>query len=520
MDSLRAKMETSTKTLAAYEQTLGMVDPQQRVTVLSNRYSQLNTEYTAAQEERLRREAVLSAITGSKSLAAAQAADGATQSSLLSDAIKKEEAARQQFASVRAFYGENHPEYKKASKELNEVETEIAELRENTGDRAEAEYQQALGRENRLKRVLEQTKKEVDNLNNEALQYEQLRSEADSDRKLYQDLADRTRVADLNKQFQNATVQVAAAALPTQEPLFPKLPIDLAAAFVLSGVLGVLGAVFIKATDATFSNPEDALKLLDIDILTTIPAAKRLPQINESSIALKDSGLSQLSKQDALLGSYFSEAIRTLRTGLSLMTMERPIRTILVTSATPLEGKSTIVTYLAAAYADIGKRTLVIDADMRRPTVHTKLDIFNKLGLADVLNERTLLSEAIMDLDEENLFLLPAGTIPRNPADLISMRFPAILEAASRAFDLVIIDAPPMLGVSETRELSRFVDGVVLVTKANATPGRIVSEVLASLTRAGATVIGLVMNQVKPAHFSEYHYSYYGGQTASKPQNV
>jgi polysaccharide biosynthesis transport protein len=518
MGALRAKMENSTKTLAEYEQKLGMVDPQQRATVLSSRYSQLNTEFTAAQEERLRREAVLAAILGSRSLAAAQAADGAAQSSLLSEAIQKEEAIRQQFAGIRAFYGENHPEYKKAAKEVDEVEAEIAELRQNTRDRAEAEYRQALGRESRLKELLDSTRKDVNDLNGQALQYEQLRSEAESDRKLYQDLADRTRVADLNKQFQNATVQVAAGALPPQAPIFPKLPIDLAVAFVLSGVLGVLGAVLMKAVDATFSTPEEAASELDIDILTTIPATKELPQVGASSAVFKSYGMTSISKRDALLAFYFAEAIRTLRACVSLVMAQRPLRTILVTSATPLEGKSTTVTYLAAACAHIGRKTLVIDADLRHPTQHKNLRVSNKLGLSDVLRGSAGLPEAIEKLDHGNLSVLSAGTVPHNATDLISMRFPAILEAASREFDLVIIDAPPMLGVSETRELSSLADGVIVVTRANATSGRVVSEALASLTRAHANVIGLVMNHVKLTQFSDYRYANYWAEPSAMPQ--
>ena len=247
MEALRAKMETSTKVLAAYEQELGMVNPQEHATILSNRYAQLNTEFTNAQEERLRREAVLSAISGSTALAAAQAAEGTAQGSLLSNALEKVNEARQQFTSVHAYYGENHPEYKKAQKQLDEAEVQLAELRENAKDRAAAEYQQALGHENRLKWLVEKTKGEVNNLNTKALQYDQLRSEAENDRKLYEDLADRTRIADLNKQFQNATVQVTSEALPPQEHIFPKLMVNLPVAFVLSGILGVLGAVLEAA---------------------------------------------------------------------------------------------------------------------------------------------------------------------------------------------------------------------------------------------------------------------------------
>jgi polysaccharide biosynthesis transport protein len=516
MESLRTKMESSTKMLAKYEQELGMVDPLQRATILSSRYSQLNTEFTSAQEERLRREAVLSSISGSTGLAAAQAADGAAQSSLLSEAIQHVNAARQQFASVRAYYGENHPEYKKAKKQVEEVETELAELRGNAKDRAGAEFRQALERENRLKHMVEKTKVEVNNTNAKALQYEQLRSEADNDRKLYEDLANRTRVADLNKQFQNATVQVAAEALPPQEHIFPKLLINLPVALVLSGLLGVLGAVLSNAVDTTFSDPEDVASQLNIDILATIPATKRLPQACGPPNLLEAAGSSRRSE---LLGSYFSEAIRTLRTAVSLLIMERPVRSILMTSATPMEGKSTTATYLAVACAHVGKRILLIDADMRRPTLHKKFNVSNETGLSDMLNGLTLLRNAVKKLDQPGLYLLPAGPQTPNPADLISMRFSAILEAASREFDLVIVDAPPMLGVSETQELASFVDSVILVTRANVTSGKVVSETLACLARARANVIGLVMNQVKLAHTSYDNYSYYSTKSMEELEN-
>jgi capsular exopolysaccharide synthesis family protein len=177
------------------------------------------------------------------------------------------------------------------------------------------------------------------------------------------------------------------------------------------------------------------------------------------------------------------------------------------------------VTYLAAACAHIGKKVLVIDADMRRPALHKTFNVSNETGLSDVLNGLTILPDAIKRLDQRGLYLLTAGTVTHNPADLISMRFPAVLEAAAREFQLVIVDAPPILGVSETQELASIVDGVILLAKAHVTAGRVVSDALTSLSRARANVIGLVMNQVNLAHASYYNYGYYGAKPAVKLQD-
>jgi polysaccharide biosynthesis transport protein len=514
MTALGTKMGTSAKQLAEFEKQLNMVDPSQRATILTARLSQINTEFTAAQEERIRRQAILAQVADSHSLASAQAAQAAAQDTLLNEAIQRLNAARQQFALARSFYGEGHPEYVKAQKQVQEVQSQVEELQERAKDRARAEYRQALDRENRLHSVVQQTKAEEDGLRSVAHQYEQLRSEADNDKKIYEDLATRTRIAGINQQFQNATVQIAARALVPRVQIFPKLPINLALALIVSGMLGIFVAVLGNALDTTFSDSEDVASQLRVEVLATIPAAKLPTNI---SLNLAAAGADN-SKRSAGLRSY-DEAIRAVRTALNLASTDRLIRSVLVTSAVPGEGKSTIAAQVAVAYAQIGRKVLLVDANFRRPTLHEIFSLEGTTGFADVLQGRRSHADAIHKSEQPGLFLMPAGPLPQRATDLISVGFSKILDKLRREFDLIIVDAPHVLGASETQELARIADGVLFVTKASATSGKLVSEALSIVVRTGAHLIGLVMNQVKPSATAGYPHHYFHA-TSCDDKNV
>ena len=389
---------------------------------------------------------------------------------------------------------------------MQEVQTQLNELQTSTTKRASAEYQEARGRENRLLGLVQQTKAEVDALTARTHQYAQLKSEAENDKKIYEDLETRTRLAGINQQFQNATVQMVAPAMTPNVAAFPRLMINLPLALVLSGILGILAAVFADALNKTFADPEDVANRLHIDVLAAIPAAKRLPSFSvDHELTLS----AKFPKRSAEQTACYSEAILSLRSTLNLIMTNRPVRNLLLTSAIPGEGKSTTAAHLAAAWSQLGKRVLLVDADLRGRTVHKIFGIAGTTGLSDVLTGQVPYRTAIVESDQPGLFLMPAGSVLRRSADLISIGFAAVLEKVSREFDLVIVDAPPMLGTSEAQELAATADGVLLVTRANGTDGKLVSEAMAVLSRTRANVIGVVMNQVRPSGLGyPYYYPY------------
>jgi capsular exopolysaccharide synthesis family protein len=505
MEQLRSKMDISQQRLAEYEKELNMVDPEQHSTVLTSRLTQLLTEYTVAQTDRLHKQAIFEGITKSPTLAETQALQaGSSRQSLLDEALGRLAVARQQFATARSYYGENHPEFRKAKQQLDEAETQVENARLATNDEAAAEYRQALGRELLLKRQFEATKAEVDGLKAHALEYSQLKTEAENDRRMYMDLEARTRDADVNRQFRDATIQFVAPALPPVDPIFPKLIVNLPIALVLALILGILGALGADALDTTFSDADEVSARLRTEVMGTLPDVRRLSAKVDDQV----NTLTGVPGRSAEMSVRYEEAIRMLRSAIALAGTNHALGTLLITSSGPGEGKSTTAAHLAAACAQAGKKVLLIDADLRRPALHKTFDIVKTIGLSDVLAHRILPVDVIVEVNVPGLFVMPAGPAVLNAADLISLGFSSVLNQVSRNFDLVIVDAPPMLGLSETQELATMVDGVLVVTKADSTSAKALAETLAALARGRANLLGVVMNQVKFASLKGFGYYY------------
>jgi capsular exopolysaccharide synthesis family protein len=206
--------------------------------------------------------------------------------------------------------------------------------------------------------------------------------------------------------------------------------------------------------------------------------------------------------------SGFEEAIRALRNSILLSDVDRRTRSILVTSASPSEGKSTTAAHLALTHAQQGHRTLLIDGDLRRPTVHKRFDIpSGRPGLSNVLTGQRPWRETLISLDAiPELHILPAGPPSRRASDLIGRGLEELLQEACEEFDLVVLDAPPILGFAEPLQMAAVVDGVVVVIRAGQTHRAALQSVLATLRRLRATVLGVVLNDMNQGSTSGYYY--------------
>jgi capsular exopolysaccharide synthesis family protein len=216
----------------------------------------------------------------------------------------------------------------------------------------------------------------------------------------------------------------------------------------------------------------------------------------------------------------YDEAIRTLRNSILLADFDRRLRSLLITSASPGEGKTTIAVRLAMAHAEQHHRTLLIDADLRRPSVHRKLNLTTTHGLTNVVRSDMTWREAIKQLDSiPNLHVITAGPVSRRASDLLEKNLLQILEEAALDYDLVILDAPPLLGFAESLHMAASVDGVVVVGRAGQTSRKAIASVLTTLGRLRANVVGLVLNEVhKEMSDSYYYYGHYGKYY--RPHNV
>lgn len=232
-------------------------------------------------------------------------------------------------------------------------------------------------------------------------------------------------------------------------------------------------------------------------------------------LALKGKKKKQVTNERRLITlsdtrSPISEQYRTVRTNIQFSSVDSTIKTLMITSAGPSEGKSTTVANLAVVFAQQEKKVLLIDADMRKPTVHYTFQLHNHRGLTNVLTKQTSLLDAINKTDQENLVILTSGPIPPNPAELLASRsMDELLDEALKSFDIILFDTPPVLAVTDAPILANKCDGTILVVNSGRTEMEAALKAKELLMSANAKLLGTVLNQ-KKAKDSQYYYYYSG----------
>ena len=526
LEELRAKMEKSSAALVQFERELNVINPEEKTSILSSRLLQLNTEFTNAQADRVRKESAYNSVKDG-TLAAAQVS---TQGEALKKLTEALDEAQQKFAEAKTHYGVNHPEYKKADSRVNEIQSQIETTQASVGERVEVEYRQAQNRETMLESAVTETKAEFDRLNAHSFEYQTLKRDADGDKSLYDELVRKIREASINASFQNSSIRVADEARPGLKPVFPRTWLNVLLAFLFATFLGVGGAVLSDVLDNTIRDPDQVMRLMNTDVVGSLPAVKdwrrRLSPIQAFSALdghaangnghsngahrMPPSALIPAARTEDQALTNYEEAIRTLRNSILLTDFDRRLRSVLMTSASPSEGKSTVAAHLAATHAGQGRRTLLIDGDLRRPSVHRLFQAPNSVGLSNVLLEQISWRDALIRLDEpKGLDLLPAGPSTRRASDLIGAGLAEVIEEATREYDLVVLDAPPLLGFAEPLQMATAVDGVIVVARAGDTSRKALSSVVTTLARLRANLVGVVLNEVHREVSSGYYYSYY-----------
>jgi succinoglycan biosynthesis transport protein ExoP len=514
LEELKAKMEQSSAALAQFERELNVINPEEKTSILSARLLQLNTEYTTAQADRVRKEAMENSVRGGT----LEAAQVSAQGEALKRISERVDEAQVRFADVAEHYGQNHPEYRKAAAQLAEARRLLDSARQNIVQRVEVEYRQATARESMLRQAVAETKAEFDRLNEHSFEYQSLKREAEADKKLYEELVRKIKEAGINAGFQNSAIRIADSARPSIKPVFPNIPLNVALAFIFSSLLAVGVAVLTDVLDTTIRDPEQVARTLKAEVIGSLPTVKSW----RGRLALVAGPENGNGRHELVLASEspgehtnsgYEDAIRSLRNSILLADFERSLHSLLVTSASPAEGKSTVAANLALAHARQGHKTLLIDADLRRPSLHKRFQIPGAGGLSSVLLDGANWRDSLTTAEGvPDLSILTAGAPSRRATDLIGKGLVSLLDEAAETFDLVIVDAPPTLGFAEPLEIATVVDGVIVVARAGETDRKAVSSVLASLQRLRANIVGVVLNQIQKNMSDTYHYYGYCGK--------
>lgn len=526
LDELRAKMERSSMALTRFERELNVINPEEKTSILAARLLQLNTEYTNAQSDRVRRQAVRDSV----SQGASEALETSQQGEDLRNINQRLSEALEKFAQVRAHFGANHPEFRRAAAQVAELQAGADRMRNSIAGRVETEYKQAVARERMLQQTVTETKGELDRLNTRSFEYQAVRREADADKKLYEELVRKIKEAGINAGFQNSGVRLADTARPAVDPVFPNVKLNVVIAFLLSIVVGLAASILTDLLDNTLRDPEQVARSLNAEVIGTLPAVKnwrgRLGTLaiaaHNSQSDSPDSGAlvpSGTNNESAV--SSFEEAIRTLRNSILLSDSDRRLRSILVTSASPSEGKSTTGAHLAVTHAEQGRKTLLIDGDLRKPSVHKRFNLATSKGLSNVLTAECDWRSLLVSPEHlPDLHILVAGPPSRRAADLVARGLEEVLEEASQEYDLVVLDGPPLLGFAEPLQMATIVDGVIIVTRAGETSRKAVGNVLTTLRRVRANILGIVLNDVRKEFSDSYYYYGYYNKYYQSPKSA
>jgi succinoglycan biosynthesis transport protein ExoP len=512
LDELRAKMERSSMALAEYEKQYEMINPEDKTNILSSRLLQLNTEYTNAQADRMRKEAAFNS-TQSGSVDAAQVS---SQGEALKKLQEKLNDASEHFALVKQQYGPNHPDYQKAATELQEMQNQFDAARQSVKRRSEVEYREALNREAMLKASVLETKGEYDKLNEHAFQFDSLKREADADKKLYDELVRKIKENSINSGFQNRTTRLADEALPGDKPVSPNIPLNVLLTFVFSTFLAIGGAVMADTLDDTISDPEQVTRELRTALIGSLPMSRdwkfRFGGLAEATATGELVKVEEASQGTKML----EESVRVLHSSILLSDLDRRLRSILITSASPRDGKSTTSALLATTHAQQGKKTLLIDGDLRRPSIDRFFGLSSPLGLSNVVLGEMSWRDALTPVTRvPNLDLLTSGPPSHRALEMAGAGIERVLEEAGREYSLIIIDSAPFMNFAEPIQMATLVDGVVIVSVAGETNRKALGSVLGRLQRLHVNVLGLVLNKVSKDMSDNYEYYGYGKNAAS-----
>lgn len=499
----RAAVEASEEALQAYRERHGAVPLDARDSIVVQQLGDLNAALTRAKTVRIEKEALRHQLQASRGDTDALDAFPA----ILSNGFIQEQKAalallEQQQARLSETLGHRHPDMQNAARSIAVARTrldgEIAKIIEA----ANREYQAALSQEQSLAAALNRQKADALAMSRTAIGYGALEREVESSTRLYTTLLQRAEQTEVAGQLRATNVRVVDPAERPVNPVLPRTANDLLAG-VVGGLALAIGAVLaFDYLDRRIRTPDDIrehLHLPSLGMLPLVPHAR---------------GVYPLLSAEVSPG--FAEAVRTLRTSVLFAMPDERCRVVSVTSTGIGEGKSTVSSNLAVALAEAGQRVLLIDADMRKPKVHDVFGIRQTPGLSDVLTGQSDVAMAIRGGVANGLFLLGAGTIPPNPAELIGApAFRALLEARSVDYDWVIIDAPPVMAVTDASLIGRWSGGVVFVVGADMTNRRIAGVAVAQLAR-GANVIGAVLNRT-PVDRDPHYYARYYGREYSRP---
>jgi len=500
---LKEKLRESEIKLSNYRSQQGLVDTEQQQRIANTQLQSLNNELIRAQTNlstaREQYLALESIEPGSREL---YSLGPVLQNKSASDMVKEEAVLSRRVNELFERYGEKHPKMIAARSELKSAQQNLASEVSKVVDNIEKDYRLAQQQVNNISKLIDETRDDIQSLQTENFSLVNLERDVENNRRIYENFQVSLMETTGKGEFNASNVTIIDRATIPQSPFKPNIKMIILLAGIFGVFLGVVLAFVKDALDNTFKTPD------------TIEEKLKLPALGITPTVQKKKGVAKPEEQyldDPR--SPFSESINTIRTGLLFSDIDNPPKTILITSSSGSEGKSTMAMNLAAAYSNLGK-TLLLEVDLRKPSMATNLGLKSRVGLTDLVSGAiTLDNDAFFKDNNDQLTVITCGTMVRNPLELLSsQKFDAVLETLKQHFDYVVLDGPPTLPVSDSYILANKVDGVIFAVKAEDTRIKVAKEAVTRLQKLNANIVGAVLTVAEPNKMSYYGDHYYSGE--------
>jgi succinoglycan biosynthesis transport protein ExoP len=512
LDELKIKVRNSEDARLDYERKnqIWEVDDKQNIT--TQRLSELNRQLIDAQSDRMKKQSMYDFAKQGDADIVPQIRDSAS----VQDLLKRRSDINGAYAEALAQYGPNFPKVQRLQSQMKEMDQNLEREKKAVVARLGSEFHEAQQREDLLARTLEQQKTEANLMSERMVQYNILKRDAEADKALYDGLLTKLKEAGISSALQSSNIRVVDPAMIPSTPARPAKMRNVTLAFLVGMVGGIGLAILREYMDNTVKTPDDIETLSRLPSLAVVPAFQDSEGDAPKRRSLSDSLKTGHSRHVELVAqhlpkSQMSEAFRALRTALLLSQAGHPPQVILVTSALPREGKTTAAANLAVTLAQLGDRTLLIDADLRKPGVGRLLNLNgNKYaGLSSYLAGVSSLDLVTVQHPAiPNLSAIPTGPLPPNPADLLSShRFAEAIAELRTKFKFIVIDTPPVMAATDAVILSVKVDGVVMVVRSGETPKEAFTRTRDLLMSVNCRLLGVVLNAVDSSA-PDYYYSY------------
>ena len=493
----RKQVEAAEAKLQKYREQNDAISLKDRENLVVQKLADLNALVTQAKTERFQKEAIYNQLQGLRAETALDTFPAILASGLIQQQKMELSQLQTQYAQLGEKLGPNHPDMVKLRSAIQLAETKLAGEIGKVVQAVKNEYLAALAKENSLTAALDAQKNDALAMNRKAIDYSVLDREVQSNRQLYDSLLQRAKETGVSTELKTSNIRIVDVAERPLRPVSPKTSLNLMLGFIGGCVLACGLVFFFEYMDSRIKTPDEIKAHLGLPHIGLLPALARK---DVEPYPLVNNGVP----------ANFSEAFRAIRTNVLFASAEEGPRSLVVTSTGPGEGKSVVASNLAISLAEAGQRVLLLDADMRKPRVHTIFEQPQEPGLSNVLVGNAKSSDSLHQTSVPGLWVMTAGLTPPNPAELLgSKRFQDFMTSLAPHFDWVILDTPPVMAVTDSSVAAHVTGRVLFVIGAEMTSRYAALRALEQLEQVHARFVGAVLNRVDLQHHGYYYSKYY-----------